>query len=65
MRNTRAARYRRLALGEDDKAKADLLFKIADECEEGRLCIAEWHSASRSYQEETQPRELPFKPWWQ
>ena len=33
----RAARYRRLALAESDKAKAALLQKIADEAERGVL----------------------------
>jgi hypothetical protein len=34
MGNARAVRYRRLALAEEDNAKADLLYKLADE----RLC---------------------------
>jgi hypothetical protein len=29
----RAVRYRGLALAEEDKAKADLLLKLADECD--------------------------------
>jgi hypothetical protein len=33
MSNARAIRYRRLALGEKDKATADLLLKLADECD--------------------------------
>jgi hypothetical protein len=45
MSNARAVRYRRLALAEDDKAKADLLLKLADECDRGLLCTAEWRSA--------------------
>jgi len=42
MSNARAVRYRRLALAEDDPAKADLLLKLADECDRGVLCTAEW-----------------------
>lgn len=34
----RAVRYRRLALAETDKARAALLFRIADEAERGVLC---------------------------
>ena len=41
MSNPRAVRYRRLALAEEDKAKADLLLKLADECDRGLLCTAE------------------------
>ena len=37
----RAVRYRRLALAETDKAKAALLFKIADEAEQGVLCTSD------------------------
>ena len=33
MGNARAVRYRRLALATDDKAIADLLLKLADECD--------------------------------
>jgi hypothetical protein len=45
MNNARAIRYRRLALSEDDRAKADLLLKLADEYDRGLLCTAEWLSA--------------------
>ena len=41
MSSARAVRYRRLALAEEDKAKADLLLKLADECDRGLLCTAE------------------------
>jgi hypothetical protein len=37
----RAVRYRRLALAERDKAKAALLYKIADEAERGVLCTVD------------------------
>jgi hypothetical protein len=48
MNNARAIRYRRLAaLAKEDKAKADLLLKLADECDQGLLCTAEWLWASR------------------
>ena len=33
MSNARALRYRKLALAEKDKAIADLLLKLADECD--------------------------------
>jgi hypothetical protein len=45
MSTARAARYRRLALATSDKANADLLLKLADECDRGLLCTAEWVSA--------------------
>jgi hypothetical protein len=45
MSNARAVRYRRLALAADDKDKADLLLKLADECDRGILCTTEWLSA--------------------
>jgi hypothetical protein len=38
MSNARAVRYRRLALAADKKANADLLLKLADECDRGLLC---------------------------
>ena len=44
MSNARAIRYRRLALATEDKAIADLLLKLADECDRGLLCTAEWRS---------------------
>jgi hypothetical protein len=44
MSNARAVRYRRLALTEGDKTKAHLLLKLADECDRGLLCTAEWLS---------------------
>jgi hypothetical protein len=56
MGNARAVRYRRLALAEDDKANADLLFKIADECDRGILCTSEWLFSNRLYSKNEQPR---------
>jgi hypothetical protein len=50
MSNARAIRYRRLALASSDKANADLLLRLADECDQGILCTAEWRSA------------LPYRP---
>ena len=35
MSNARALRYRKLALAEKDKAIADLLLRLADECDQG------------------------------
>ena len=50
MSDARAIRYRKLALAEEDKATADLLLKLADECDRGLLCTAEWRSARRNEQ---------------
>ena len=44
-RNARAVRYRRLAVAQQNKTIADLLLKLADECDRGILCTAEWRSA--------------------
>jgi len=54
MSNARAVRYRRLALAEEDRAKADLLLKLADESDRGILCTAEWLSA-QPYRKIEQP----------
>jgi hypothetical protein len=56
MSNARAIRYRRLALAEEDKAKAELLLKLADECDRGLLCTAEWLSAWPSRKNEQVPK---------
>ena len=55
----RAIRYRRLALAQEDKATADLLLKLADECDRGILCTAQWLSARR--QNEQPPKEEDAK----
>jgi len=57
MNNVRATRYRRLALATGDKADADLLLKLADECDRGILCTAQWLSARPSRQNEQPPKE--------
>ena len=54
MSSARAIRYRRLALAQEDKATADLLLKLADECDQGLLCAAEWRSA-RPFRKNEQP----------
>ena len=59
MSDARAVRYRRLALAEEDKDKADLLLKLADECDRGILCTAEWRSA-RQYRKNEQPLKDPY-----
>ena len=56
MSSARAIRYRRLALAEEDKARADLLLKLADECDRGLLCTAEWRSARLSRKNEHPPK---------
>ena len=48
MSHDRAARYRRLALAEPDKEKAELLRLLADEADRVLLITAEWHSARPS-----------------
>jgi hypothetical protein len=58
MGNARAVRYRRLALAEEDKAKADVLFRLADECDRGILCTSEWLFSNRlSSKNEQSPNE--------
>ena len=56
MSSARAIRYRRLALAEQDKANADLLIKLADECDRGILCTAEWRSPRLSRKNEQPPK---------
>ena len=56
MSNARAIRYRRLALAQEDNATADLLLKLADECDLGLLCTAEWCSARLSRKNEQPPK---------
>jgi hypothetical protein len=56
MSSARAIRYRRLAVAEGDKATADLLLKLADECDPGILCTAEWRSARPSRKNEQPPK---------
>jgi hypothetical protein len=52
MNSVRAIRYRRLALAQQDRSIADLLIKLADECDRGILCTAQWHSALPSRRDE-------------
>jgi hypothetical protein len=61
MTNARAIRYRRLALAEEDRAKADLLLKLADECDRGLLCTPDWLSRRHYRSIERPPEE--FKAW--
>ncbi len=56
MSSLRAVRYRKLALASNNKADADLLLKLADECERGLLCTSEWGSERPSLKNE-QPKE--------
>jgi hypothetical protein len=55
MSNAHAIRYRRLALVAKDNADADLLRKLANECDRGLLCTTEWLSA-RPYRKNEQPK---------
>jgi hypothetical protein len=43
--HARAVRYRQLALGEPDRAKAEMLYKLADEAERNVLCTSDWMRA--------------------
>ena len=63
MSNARAVRYRRLALAEDDKTKVDLLLKLADECDLGLLCTAEWRSGGQSFKNVQPSKPEEFKMW--
>jgi hypothetical protein len=63
MTSTRAMRYRTLALAEEDRAKADLLLKLADECDRGLLCTADWLSARPYKIQQVQQEEFKFKAW--
>ena len=56
MSNARAVRYRRLALAADNKANADLLLKLADECDRGLLCTVEWVSDASIARKDEQPQ---------
>ena len=53
-KNVRAPRYRKLALASGEKADADLLLKLADECDRGILCTADWKWPPRK--NEQQPK---------
>jgi len=64
MSNARAIRYRRLALAQEDKATADLLLKLADECDQGLLCTAEWRSARPLRKNEQPPKAGDTKERW-
>jgi hypothetical protein len=55
MSSPRAVRYRKLALATKERADADLLLKLADECDRGVLCTDEWLSARPSRQD-VQPK---------
>jgi hypothetical protein len=67
MSNARAVRYRRLALAEEDPAKAELLHKLADESDRGLLCTAECLSGRPSEEPPTagdakaQPERDPYQ----
>jgi hypothetical protein len=53
---TRSIRYRRLAVAAKVRADADLLLKLADECDRGLLCVADWRSALPSFKKEQPPK---------
>jgi hypothetical protein len=62
MSSGHATRYRRLALAQPDKAIADLLLKLADECDRGILCTAEWHTAWPPRKNEQAPKAGDAEP---
>jgi hypothetical protein len=64
MSNARAIRYRKLALAQEDKATADLLLKLADECDQGLLCTAEWRSARPPRKNEQPPKAGDAQARW-
>jgi hypothetical protein len=66
MANARAVRYLRLALATKDRADASLLLKLADECDRGLLCTAEWLSARPSRQDVQPPNagDAKVAPGW-
>jgi hypothetical protein len=49
MSSLRAVRYRKLALATKERADADLLVRLAEECDRGVLCTADWRSALPSF----------------
>ena len=69
----RALRYRRLALASADHTNANLLLKLADECDRGMLCTAEWRRGRPSLENEQPPKAVearmpidwqdPFRGW--
>jgi hypothetical protein len=58
MTDPRAVRYRRLALAENDPEKARILRLLADEAEQGILCVPE----QRVKNPATQATPLPEAP---
>ena len=67
MSSVRAKRYRQLALAQQDRAIADLLLKLADECDRGILCTAEWRSARPPRKNEQPPKagDAKFQFEWE
>ena len=54
----RAVRYRQLSLAETDRAKADLLLKLADEADREVLCTSDWLHETRSVSAEPKSNNL-------
>jgi hypothetical protein len=67
MSSVRAVRYRKLAIAQQDKTIADLLLKLADECDRGILCTAGWRSAWGSRKNEQPPKaeDARFRFEWE
>jgi hypothetical protein len=62
--SVRAIRYRKLAIAQQDKTVADLLLKLADECDRGILCTAEWRLAWPPRKNEPPP-DARFRFEWE
>jgi hypothetical protein len=65
MSSLRAIRYRRLALAQEDKTVADLLLKLADECDRGILCTAEWRWHPRKNEQPPKAGDARFQFEWE
>ncbi len=65
MSSVRAIRYRRLALAQQDKTIADLLLKLADECDRGVLCTAEWRRSPPKNEQPPLAGDAKFQFEWE
>jgi len=60
MDQSRALRYRKLALQEPDKETAQLLQLLADEADRGVLCSVEWTRHSRKIKTPIKSSEVRY-----
>ena len=54
--DARAVKYRKLALAESDRSRADLLLKLADEADRDVLCTSDWLDKNGMIRPPTRPR---------